>query len=187
MYENVYSRKKSSPHEWKQSNSCRSTHCSSALISHKTTSPPITHVHDMSHLSSSSSFQSLFNAALQQYGDQTGTKLDDHPIARQVDDCDSLDSITSVLQEHAQGFTKSRGHDGRIMKCLKRTIHVLYTLSTSSVLGEGTALVRQTSLILILCPSCLPKSCSHQQRLYLLLSQSCLLYVCFFIHAHVSL
>src|SRR5260221_12723894 len=128
----------------------------------------------MSYSSSSSSFQSLFNAALQKYGDQTGTKLDDHPIAKQLEDCDSLDSITSVLQEHAQRFAKSRGDDGRIMKCLKRTIHVLYTLSTSSVLGEGTALVRPTSLILILCPSCLPKSYSHNQWRLFLLSQSCL-------------
>ena len=141
----------------------------------------------MSYSSSSSSFQSLFNAALQQYADQTGTKLDDHPIAKQLDDCDSLDSISSVLQEHARRFAKSQGDDGKIMKCLKRTIHVLYTLSTSTVLGEGTALVCSTSLILILCPSCPPKSCSHQQRPYLLLSQSCLLYVCFFIHTHVSL
>ena len=143
----------------------------------------------MSHSSSFSSFQfqSLFNAALQQYADQTGTKIDDHPIAKQLESCDSLDSICSVLQEYAQRFAKSRGDDGRIMTCLNRTIHVLYTLSTSTVLGEGTALVCPMPPILILCPSCLPQSCSHQQRPYLPLSQSCLLYVCFFIHVHLSL
>ncbi len=140
----------------------------------------------MSHSSSSSSFQSLFNAALPQYADQTGTEIDGHPIAQQLKPCDSLDSISSVLQEHAQRFAKSRGDDERIMKCLKPTIHVLYTLSTSTVLGEGTALVCQMSLILILCPSCPPKSCSHQQRLCLLLLQSCLLYVCFF-HSPASI
>src|SRR5260221_13048981 len=128
----------------------------------------------MSHSSSSSSFQSLLNAALQQYADQTGTEIDGHPIAQQLKPCDSLDSISSVLQEHAQRFAKSRGDDERIMKCLKPTIHVLYTLSTSTVLGEGTALVRPTSLILILCPSCLPKSYSHNQWRLFLLSQSCL-------------
>jgi len=111
----------------------------------------------MSHSSSSSSFQSLFNAALQQYADQTGTEIDGHPIAQQLKACDSLDSISSVLQEHAQRFANSRGDDERIMKSLKPTIHVLYTLSTSAVLGEGTALVCPTALILILCPSCLPK------------------------------
>jgi hypothetical protein len=109
----------------------------------------------MSHSSSSSgpSLQSLFNVALQQYADQTGTKIDDHPIAKQLDNSNSLDSISSVLQEHAQRFAESQGDDGRITKCLKRTIHVLYTLSTSTVLGEGTALVRPTSLILIIFPS----------------------------------
>ena len=107
----------------------------------------------MGHSSSCSSFQSLFNAALQHYADQTGTKIDDHPIAKQLDDCHSLDSISSVLQEHAWRVAKSQGDDGRIMKCLKRTTDILYTLSTSTVLGEGTALVRPTSLILIPCLS----------------------------------
>ena len=106
----------------------------------------------MSHLSSSSSFQSLFSAALQQYADQTGTKLDDHPIEKQLKDCYSLDSISSVLQEHAQRFAKSQGDNGRIMKCLNRTIYVLYTLSTSTGLGEGTALVRPTSLFSFIVP-----------------------------------
>jgi hypothetical protein len=141
----------------------------------------------MTHPSSSSSFQPLFHAALKQYAHKTGTKLDDHPISRQLDDCDSLDSVSSLIQEHAQRFAKSRGDDGRIMKCLNSAIHVLYTLSTRSGLGEGTAPVCSTSLILILCPSCPPKSFPHRQRLYLLLSQSCFLYVYFFIHAHVSL
>jgi hypothetical protein len=140
----------------------------------------------MSHLSFSS-FQSLFDAALQQYAQKTGTKLVDHPISRQLDDCDSLDSISSVLQQHAQRFARSRRDDGRIMKCLNPAIHVLYTLSTRSVLGEGTAPVCSTSLILILCPSCPPKTFPHRQRPCLLLSRSCFPCVYFFIRAHVSL
>ena len=163
----------------------------STLLTYLVLLPPfITHIPsnpDMSHSSSFSSFQSLFNAALQHYADQIGTKIDDHPIAKQLEACDSLDSISSVLQEHAQRFAKSRGDDGRIITCLNRTIHVLYTLSTSTVLGEGTALVCPTPLILILCPSCLPQSCSHRQKPYLLLSRSCLLYVCFFVHVRLCL
>jgi hypothetical protein len=159
------------------------------LISQKTTSPFITHIPPICYMShpSSSSLQSLFNAALQQYADQTGTKIDSDPIVQQLEACDSLDSISSVLQEHAQRFAKSRRDDGRIMKCLKPTIHVLYMLSTSTVLGEGTALVCPTSLILILCHSCLPKSFFQQQRLCLLHLQSCLAYVRFYIYVHLSL
>jgi len=106
----------------------------------------------MSHASSSSSFQLLFNAALQDYENQTGTKLDEHPLAKQLESCDSVDSITSVLQQHAQKFHEFRGgEDGKIMKSLKCAVHVLYTLSTSTTLGEGIGLVCPKSPIAILC------------------------------------
>jgi hypothetical protein len=94
----------------------------------------------MSH--SSSSFQSLFIAALQDYETQTGTKLDEHPVAKQLKKCDTVDSVASVLQEQAQKFREFRGEDGKIMKSLKSAIHVLYTLSTSTALGEGIGIVR---------------------------------------------
>ena len=109
----------------------------------------------MSHASSSfqsSSFQLLFNAALQDYTNQTGTKLDEHPLAKQLESCDSVDSITSVLQEHAQKFHEFRGEDGKIMKSLKCAVQVLYTLSTSAALGEGIGLVCPKSPIAIPCP-----------------------------------
>ena len=107
---------------------------------------------DMSHTSSSSSFQLLFNAALQDYANQTGTKLDEHPLAKQLESCDTVDSITSVLQEHARKFHEFRGEDGKIMKSLKCAVHVLHTLSTSTTLGEGIGLVCPKSPIAILCP-----------------------------------
>jgi len=91
--------------------------------------------------SSSSSFQSLFTAAVQEYANQTGTTLDDHPLAGLLERCDSVDSISSVLQQHARRFSEFRGDDGKIMKSLKRAVHVLYMLSTSSVLGAGVGLV----------------------------------------------
>jgi hypothetical protein len=106
----------------------------------------------MSHTSSSSPFQLLFNAALQDYANQTGTKLAEHPLAKQLDNCDSEDSITSVLQEHARKFHEFRGEDGKIMKSLKCAVHVLYTLSASTALGEGISLVCRKSPIAILCP-----------------------------------
>jgi hypothetical protein len=96
----------------------------------------------MSHASSSSSFRLLFSAALQDYANQTGTKLYEHPLAEQLESCDSVDSITSLLQEHARKFHEFRGEDGKIMKSLKCAVYVLYTLSTSAVLSEGISLVR---------------------------------------------
>lgn len=87
------------------------------------------------------SFQDLFNAALQDYEIQTGTVLFDHPFAKQLEECNSVDAITVILQEQAQIFRKFRGDDGKIMKSLKSSVNVLYTLSNSTVLGQGVSLV----------------------------------------------
>jgi hypothetical protein len=86
----------------------------------------------------------LFDAALQDYEKQTGTKLVDHPLAKQLETCDSVEAITTFFQEQAQAFSefRDRGSDGRIMKSLKSAVSVLLTLSTSTVLGEAIGLVR---------------------------------------------
>jgi len=95
----------------------------------------------MSHPFQSSTFQSLFDVALQDYEKQTATKLADHPLARQLEACDSVDSVTSFLQERARAFQEFRGEDGKCMRSLKRVVHVLYTLSTNAALGESIGLV----------------------------------------------
>jgi hypothetical protein len=96
----------------------------------------------MSQISSSSSFQALFGAALQDYETRTGISLVNHPFAKKLEECHSLDSIDAILQEQAKGFCKSRGDNGRLMKSVKCSIDVLYTIS--SVLGEGVGVVRST-------------------------------------------
>lgn len=96
----------------------------------------------MSNSPESSRFQLLLEVALQDYEKQTGTRLVDHYFARQLETCDSVESITAILQEQAQAFREFRGDDGKVMKSLKCAVHVLYTLSTSTALGEGIGLVR---------------------------------------------
>ena len=100
----------------------------------------------------SSSFQDLFNAALQEYENQTGCKLVEHPLAKQLESCDSVQSITAILQQQAQIFRNFRGDDGKLMKLLKSSVDVLYTLSISTVLGEGIGLVHPTSFLGVPCP-----------------------------------
>jgi hypothetical protein len=95
----------------------------------------------MSHPEPSPSFQLLLGKALLDYEKQTGTKLADHPLAKQIETCDSVDSITLVLEEQAQAFREFRGNDGKIMKSLKSVVRVLHKLSTSTALGEGIGLV----------------------------------------------
>jgi hypothetical protein len=89
----------------------------------------------------SSTFQALFNAALQDYENQTGTRLICHPFARQLETCESVSSITSILQEQAQNFREFRENDGKLMKALNSSIDVLCTPSISSALSETIGFV----------------------------------------------
>ena len=86
----------------------------------------------MSGQSQSSRFRVLFESALLDYQNQTGTTL----VAGQLQNCDSVESVTAVLQEQARAFTEFRGGDDRIMKSLKSVVSVLYAFSASSALGE---------------------------------------------------
>jgi hypothetical protein len=98
---------------------------------------------DQSQNSQSSRFRVLFESALQDYQNQTGTTLANHPLAEKLQNCNSVESVTDVLQEQARAFTEFRGGDGRIMKSLKAVVSVLDSLSTSIALGEVIGLVRR--------------------------------------------
>ena len=106
-------------------------------------------ISDMSQ--SSSSFQNTFDASLQNYQDQTGTRLAEHPLAKRLEECDSVDSIVYILQEQTQIFRKFRGDNGKLFKSIKSSVVILYTLSNSTVLGGGIGLVRPKSFIGVPC------------------------------------
>ncbi len=91
--------------------------------------------------SSTSTLQSLFEAALQSYEEQTRVRLIDHPLAQQLENCNSVESIISILQEQARAFTGVRREEGKVMKPLKRIVHVLH--ATSATLDGAMSLVRQ--------------------------------------------
>jgi hypothetical protein len=97
---------------------------------------------------SESNLRSLFDAALKEYEKQAGTSLLDNHLVIQLQNCESADAISAVLQEQAQAFHTFRGGDGKLTSWLKRTVNVLYTLSTSSALGAGVGLVRCKLLVL---------------------------------------
>jgi hypothetical protein len=94
--------------------------------------------------SSSSNFQSVLNAALDAYEKKTKNKLLTHPLAAQLQSCDSPTAILSVLEDITQQFDRRRRSDERLTNWLNPTINVLYTFS--STLGQGVGLV---SLILL--------------------------------------
>ena len=85
--------------------------------------------------------KSLFEAALDDFQNRTGSNLVQHQIIDKLVNCQSADSVIDVLQEQTQAFRNFRGDDGRVMTWLKRTVNILHGLSTSGVLGEGIGLV----------------------------------------------
>jgi fungal STAND N-terminal Goodbye domain len=95
----------------------------------------------MSQPSSSSTFHILFDAALKDYKDKTGTSLVEHPIAKQLETCESVDSITAILQDQARKFREFRENDGKLMKALNSSVDVLCAPSISSALDEAIGLV----------------------------------------------
>jgi hypothetical protein len=95
---------------------------------------------------SSSNFQSLFDASLQSYNDKTKNKLLDHPLATQLQTCDSPNDVLSVLHDLIQQFDQRRTSDERLKNWLNPTVNVLYTFSAT--LSEGVGLVSPSSLSL---------------------------------------
>ena len=89
--------------------------------------------------SSSSNFQSLLNAALEAYEKQTRKKLFTHPLAAQLQSCNSPAAILSILQDVIQQFDSRRRSDERLTNWLNPTVNVLYAFS--STLSQGVALV----------------------------------------------
>jgi hypothetical protein len=81
---------------------------------------------DMSNPEPSESFRFLFEIALQRYEEKTGMKLIEHPLAKQLEKCSSVDSITIVPQEQARCFGKFKGDDGKVMKSLKYSINAFH-------------------------------------------------------------
>jgi hypothetical protein len=137
---------------------------------------------NMNDPSTPSRFRLFFDAALQDYEKQTGINLADHPFAKQLESCDSVESITTLFQEQAQDFSEFRGNDCRIMRPLKSAVSILYALSTSTVLSEAIGLVRRNALIDIPRPQRFHYSHSHLPKRYLLASPFCSRSVFFSVH-----
>ena len=89
--------------------------------------------------SSSSNFQLIINNALNKYKKRTKNDLLSHPLAVQLQNCDSPSAIFAILQEQLQGPDESRSTDERWIKWLDPTVNVLYAFS--SILGAGVGLV----------------------------------------------
>ena len=89
--------------------------------------------------SSSSRFQAIFEAALKSYQKQTKNDLLAHPLASQLQDCDSTNAILAILQDQVRQFDKSHSGDERLTKWLGPTVNVLNAFSAT--ISGGVSLV----------------------------------------------
>ena len=132
----------------------------------------------MSDQSGSSNFPSLFESALHDYEKQTGIPLANHPLARQLQNCQSIDSVTALLQEQARAFSGFRERD-KIMKSLKSVVSALSKVCAIATLGQDIGMVSPGPLIE--CSTFRPifGSHSHLRMQYILASVSYSPYVLF--------
>jgi len=87
--------------------------------------------------------RSLFEDALKQFESRTGTNLIQHQVFNKLLACESIESIVDILQEHWKPMTlcTSLGDYSTLTKWIERTVHILHSLSTNSMIVNGVSSV----------------------------------------------
>jgi hypothetical protein len=78
---------------------------------------------------SSSNFETVFVAALEDYKKQTKKDIASHPLAAQLNSCGSPNAVLSVLKSQVQTFDSSESANERWTKLLDPTVNVLCAFS----------------------------------------------------------
>ena len=89
-------------------------------------------------------FLSVFSTALETYEKTTQNKLLTHPLATQLQSCDSPADILSVLQDLVQQLDENRSNNQGLTNWLGPTVNVLFAFSAT--LSEGVGLVCQPAI-----------------------------------------
>jgi hypothetical protein len=95
----------------------------------------------MSDQSGSSHLRVLFEAALEDYKQQTGIELAEHPLAERLQDGNTVESVTTILHEQAHDFKGFREKD-KVLKSLKKILTVLNILPSAADFAQDVGLVR---------------------------------------------
>ena len=90
-------------------------------------------------ITSRSNLDSIFTSAFQAYKEMTGKDITSHPLAIEIQSCQSPDAILAVLRQQIPLSSRSQSTDERFTKWLIPTVNVLYAFSAT--LGEGVSLV----------------------------------------------
>ena len=87
----------------------------------------------------SSRFQVIFNDALKLYQKQTKKDLTTHPLASQLQPCNSTTAIIAILKDQVREFDQACTGDERLTKWLDPTVNVLCAFSAA--VSGGVSLV----------------------------------------------
>ncbi|KAH9023190.1 hypothetical protein EDB84DRAFT_1678324 [Lactarius hengduanensis] len=82
---------------------------------------------------------SILDVALNEYRKNTGKDLLSHPLAIELQRCDSVDGILAILQRQANTFEQCRDGDRGLMKWIRSSVYILY--SFSAIIGDGVGLM----------------------------------------------
>ena len=95
----------------------------------------------------SARFQALLECALQEYEKKAGATLADteNLLAIRLQRCQSVDDITTLLQDKTQAFDDHQQHD-RIYKTIRATVSILTPISALASAADGAGLVRHKVL-----------------------------------------
>ena len=83
----------------------------------------------MADQSGSDDFKRLLESALMRYEEKTGVTLSKHPLALQLQSCNSVEDVNKLLQDKAKDVRESE----RIIKSMKTIVSILTPFS--SVVG----------------------------------------------------
>jgi fungal STAND N-terminal Goodbye domain len=84
---------------------------------------------------SSANFQSILDAALDDYARQTGVDLTRHPSAEKLQSCHSPDDVIRLLLEKETAFKDYRDNHRNLIDRLRPVVQVVHAFS--GVLGEA--------------------------------------------------
>jgi hypothetical protein len=88
---------------------------------------------------SHSSYQLVFDNALDAYKKKTGKDLGSHPLLRELEACDSPNDVLTILQGDISGSDQSCSSNERLTKWLDPAVKALYTFSAT--IGTDIGLV----------------------------------------------
>ena len=98
---------------------------------------------EMAYQSVSVSFQSLLESALLGYEKKTGVTLSKHPLALQLQSCNSIEDFNKLLQDKAKDVRKSE----RITNSMKTIVSILTPISSFASLPDAVGLVHWKALM----------------------------------------